>query len=173
MTLQSTVGKNGMSSSGNNVTIGSTAIGTIPSPVNNCSTPMATGTMSGHQECWICYDSDRSDAGPLIQPCSCKGDMSSVHHDCLKQWLMESTTTPGRTTSNPLINPDALVGNNGTSGYGQSNRGSFKQGGNNHHPVAAIKCNVCNEPYTFERSGKYLGLRSLLIQSEFWYNLNF
>lgn len=156
MTLQSTVGTNGMNGT-NVVTIGSTATGTISSPVNNCSTPMATGTMSGHQECWICYDSDRSDAGPLIQPCSCKGDMSSVHHDCLKQWLMESTTTPGRTTSNPLINPDALVGgNNGTSGHGQSNRGSFKQGGNNHHLIAAIKCNVCNEPYTFERSGKHL-----------------
>lgn len=45
-------------------------------------------------ECWICYDSERKDAGPLIQPCACKGDVSVVHHECLKQWLMESYTNP-------------------------------------------------------------------------------
>ena len=45
-------------------------------------------------ECWICYDSDRTDAGPLIHPCSCKGDVSAVHHECLKLWLMESCSNP-------------------------------------------------------------------------------
>lgn len=45
-------------------------------------------------ECWICYDSERTDAGPLIHPCSCKGDVSAVHHECLKQWLMESCSNP-------------------------------------------------------------------------------
>ena len=40
------------------------------------------------KECWICYDNDKSDV--LIQPCSCKGDVSIVHHECLKLWLMES-----------------------------------------------------------------------------------
>lgn len=45
-------------------------------------------------DCWICYDGDRKDMGPLIQPCACKGDVSAVHHDCLKQWLMESHTNP-------------------------------------------------------------------------------
>lgn len=45
-------------------------------------------------ECWICYDTDRIDAGPLIQPCHCKGDVSFVHHDCLKMWLVESSGTP-------------------------------------------------------------------------------
>lgn len=45
-------------------------------------------------ECWICYDSERKDAGPLIRPCSCKGDVSAAHHDCLKKWLMESHTNP-------------------------------------------------------------------------------
>lgn len=45
-------------------------------------------------ECWICYDSDRKDAGPLIQPCLCRGDVSVVHHDCLKTWLMESNSNP-------------------------------------------------------------------------------
>ncbi|KFM68846.1 hypothetical protein X975_25326, partial [Stegodyphus mimosarum] len=39
-------------------------------------------------ECWICYDSEREDSGPLIQPCMCRGDVSVVHHDCLKQWLI-------------------------------------------------------------------------------------
>jgi von Hippel-Lindau disease tumor supressor len=45
-------------------------------------------------ECWICYDSEKKDCGPLITPCSCKGDVSAVHHDCLKKWLMESYTNP-------------------------------------------------------------------------------
>jgi len=41
------------------------------------------------KDCWICYDSDRQDAGPLIQPCHCRGDVSVVHHDCLRRWLVE------------------------------------------------------------------------------------
>ena len=45
-------------------------------------------------ECWICYDSERKDAGPLIQPCLCRGDVSVVHHDCLKTWLIESNSNP-------------------------------------------------------------------------------
>ncbi|XP_054156459.1 uncharacterized protein LOC128954879 [Oppia nitens] len=45
-------------------------------------------------ECWICYDVDRKDSGPLIQPCACKGDVSAVHHDCLRKWLMESYSNP-------------------------------------------------------------------------------
>ncbi|XP_022242943.1 uncharacterized protein LOC106460489 isoform X2 [Limulus polyphemus] len=45
-------------------------------------------------ECWICYDSERQDVGPLIQPCLCKGDMSVVHHDCLKKWLVQSSNNP-------------------------------------------------------------------------------
>ncbi|XP_022902573.2 uncharacterized protein [Onthophagus taurus] len=39
------------------------------------------------EECWICYD-DKNE--PFIKPCACTGDLSSVHHDCLKRWLMES-----------------------------------------------------------------------------------
>jgi len=45
-------------------------------------------------DCWICYDADRTDAGPLIQPCMCRGDVSTVHHDCLKLWLIESNSNP-------------------------------------------------------------------------------
>jgi hypothetical protein len=41
------------------------------------------------QDCWICYDPERTDAGDLIQPCQCKGDVASVHHECLRKWLME------------------------------------------------------------------------------------
>nr|CAD7264010.1 unnamed protein product [Timema shepardi] len=49
---------------------------------------------SGSKDCWICYDSDRQDMGPLIQPCQCRGDVSSVHHDCLRRWLVESAPNP-------------------------------------------------------------------------------
>lgn len=40
------------------------------------------------KDCWICYDNDKLE--PLIQPCRCTGDVSSVHHECLKRWLVES-----------------------------------------------------------------------------------
>ena len=40
-------------------------------------------------ECWICCESDNSQAGSLIQPCGCKGDVGYVHHDCLRRLLVE------------------------------------------------------------------------------------
>lgn len=40
------------------------------------------------RECWICYESEKQE--PLIQPCDCTGDVSSVHHECLRRWLVES-----------------------------------------------------------------------------------
>ncbi|CAL4074343.1 unnamed protein product [Meganyctiphanes norvegica] len=52
--------------------------------INKC----VSGTDSS-AECWICYDTERVDAGPLIQPCDCRGDVRAVHHDCLRKWLME------------------------------------------------------------------------------------
>ncbi|XP_077282905.1 uncharacterized protein LOC143908926 [Arctopsyche grandis] len=45
----------------------------------------------GARDCWICYDSERAE--PLIQPCKCTGDVSSVHHDCLRRWLVESSSS--------------------------------------------------------------------------------
>ncbi|KAG4070867.1 hypothetical protein HA402_011093 [Bradysia odoriphaga] len=40
------------------------------------------------KDCWICYDTEKAE--PLIQPCKCTGDVSSVHHECLRRWLVES-----------------------------------------------------------------------------------
>lgn len=51
----------------------------------------STSTTTIHRECWICYDSDKPD--PLIEPCECTGDVSAVHHECLRRWLMESSTS--------------------------------------------------------------------------------
>lgn len=50
------------------------------------------GDTESLKDCWICYDAERTDAGPLIQPCRCRGDVSSVHHDCLRRWLVESSS---------------------------------------------------------------------------------
>ncbi|XP_048245675.1 uncharacterized protein LOC124144834 isoform X2 [Haliotis rufescens] len=44
----------------------------------------------GQYDCWICYDPDRTDAGPLLQPCACRGDVATVHHNCLHKWLVEN-----------------------------------------------------------------------------------
>ncbi|GBP67737.1 E3 ubiquitin-protein ligase MARCH8 [Eumeta japonica] len=44
-------------------------------------------SVSSQRDCWICYDGERAE--PLIRPCRCTGDLSSVHHDCLRRWLVE------------------------------------------------------------------------------------
>lgn len=44
-----------------------------------------------YNSCWICYDTDKKE--PLIEPCKCTGDVSSVHHECLRRWLVESCST--------------------------------------------------------------------------------
>jgi len=53
------------------------------------NTNLFSGIKQIKQDCWICYDPERTDAGDLIQPCQCKGDVASVHHECLRKWLME------------------------------------------------------------------------------------
>lgn len=47
-------------------------------------------------ECFICYETvdSKPEAGPLIQPCACRGDVSAVHHACLIRWLMEAYSSP-------------------------------------------------------------------------------
>eukprot|EP00057_Strongylocentrotus_purpuratus_P009336 XP_011663810.1 PREDICTED: uncharacterized protein LOC582261 [Strongylocentrotus purpuratus] len=45
-------------------------------------------------ECWICYDRDNPDLGPLITPCTCKGDVAFVHHECLRRWMLELDDSP-------------------------------------------------------------------------------
>ena len=40
-------------------------------------------------ECWICYDKENPSLGPLITPCTCKGDVAFVHHECLRRWMLE------------------------------------------------------------------------------------
>ena len=58
--------------------------------------PFLTDLDSPRRDCWVCYDSERTDAGPMIFPCKCKGDLAAVHHDCLKRWLIEVKDTIGR-----------------------------------------------------------------------------
>lgn len=41
-------------------------------------------TISVVKDCWICYDREKKDI--LIEPCQCKGDVSSVHHECLRKY---------------------------------------------------------------------------------------
>ncbi|CAH4023745.1 unnamed protein product [Pieris brassicae] len=58
----------------------------------NVETDSLVGSIGSVRDCWICYDSSRSD--PLIRPCRCTGDVAAVHHECLKRWLIESYGTP-------------------------------------------------------------------------------
>lgn len=43
-------------------------------------------TFLNKRECWICYDGEKLE--PLIQPCACTGDVSSVHHECLRRYVL-------------------------------------------------------------------------------------
>lgn len=61
-------------------------------PIRQDETSYSTFRVDSKLDCWICYDPDRGDAGSLIQPCVCKGDMAWVHHECLKKWLIESAS---------------------------------------------------------------------------------
>ncbi|XP_026728432.1 uncharacterized protein LOC113494329 isoform X5 [Trichoplusia ni] len=58
----------------------------------NVETDSLVGSVGSARDCWICYDSARSE--PLIRPCRCTGDVSAVHHDCLSRWLVESAQSP-------------------------------------------------------------------------------
>lgn len=60
---------------------------TVPNPEQNVNEDDA---FIDKRDCFICYDSDKTE--PLIQPCNCTGDVSSVHHECLRKWLMESSS---------------------------------------------------------------------------------
>lgn len=53
-----------------------------------CSPEEGQSFLVVKKDCWICYDSEKPEA--LIQPCKCTGDVSSVHHECLRMWLVES-----------------------------------------------------------------------------------
>ncbi|XP_063238059.1 uncharacterized protein LOC134539731 isoform X2 [Bacillus rossius redtenbacheri] len=74
---------------------------TVPSSLDGKSDPTSEKVpriddddTSSSKDCWICYDSERQDMGPLIEPCQCRGDVSNVHHDCLRRWLVESASNP-------------------------------------------------------------------------------
>lgn len=43
--------------------------------------------------CWICCDS-ASDV-PLIQPCACRGSMSSIHASCIEEWIQHHERVTG------------------------------------------------------------------------------
>ncbi|XP_053618408.1 uncharacterized protein LOC128679923 isoform X1 [Plodia interpunctella] len=60
--------------------------------VPNVETDSLVGSVGSGRDCWICYDGSRPE--PLIRPCRCTGDVSAVHHDCLRRWLVESAATP-------------------------------------------------------------------------------
>ncbi|XP_052756280.1 uncharacterized protein LOC113511201 isoform X2 [Galleria mellonella] len=54
----------------------------------NVETDSLVGSVGSARDCWICYDSSKLE--PLIRPCRCTGDVSAVHHECLRRWLVES-----------------------------------------------------------------------------------
>ncbi|XP_028179209.1 uncharacterized protein LOC114366518 isoform X4 [Ostrinia furnacalis] len=63
-----------------------------PDTKQNVETDSLVGSVGSARDCWICYDSGRDE--PLIRPCRCTGDVSAVHHECLRRWLVESASTP-------------------------------------------------------------------------------
>lgn len=66
----------------------------ICAPLHSLQQLQDSSSQERLSDCWICYDSERTDAGALIQPCLCKGDVGSVHHECLRKWLVECASSP-------------------------------------------------------------------------------
>ncbi|XP_058450085.1 uncharacterized protein LOC131429767 [Malaya genurostris] len=66
----------------------SAGAGSSQEPEASTSTAEEGQSFLGKKDCWICYDNEKPE--PLIQPCRCTGDVSSVHHECLRRWLVES-----------------------------------------------------------------------------------
>lgn len=62
------------------------AAGDLPlPPAGNEGIDLNADADDTSMECWICRDTDNTD--PLIQPCGCRGSMSSVHASCVEQWI--------------------------------------------------------------------------------------
>ena len=46
--------------------------------------------MSEAPICMICQEDTQTSTNPLLSPCSCKGSISSIHRECLEQWIFHS-----------------------------------------------------------------------------------
>lgn len=90
--LNGAVCKSGLAESELLVGDGKTAVGVN----NNGFLGSSKAAAMNVPECFICYETVESkpEAGPLIQPCACRGDVSAVHHACLIRWLMEAYSSP-------------------------------------------------------------------------------
>jgi hypothetical protein len=43
--------------------------------------------------CVICQEETCTPTNPFLSPCSCKGSVSSIHRECLEQWIFHSNKT--------------------------------------------------------------------------------
>ncbi|NDB60010.1 E3 ubiquitin-protein ligase MARCH [bacterium] len=43
--------------------------------------------------CVICQEDTCTPTNPFLSPCSCKGTVSSIHRECLEQWVFHSNKT--------------------------------------------------------------------------------
>ena len=43
--------------------------------------------------CVICQEDTCTPTNPFLSPCSCKGSVSSIHRECLEQWVFHSNKT--------------------------------------------------------------------------------
>ena len=56
---------------------------------NQISKSISSSTSSLHPECYICRDNNFNDY--FIRPCLCKGELGTVHHNCLKRFILEKS----------------------------------------------------------------------------------
>ena len=49
-------------------------------------------TISDVKSCRICLGEENFAQDPLISPCKCSGTMSSIHLECLREWLNSKRT---------------------------------------------------------------------------------
>ena len=93
-------------------------------------------------DCWICYDPDRNDCGPMIHPCDCRGDVGAVHHDCLRRWLVEVKSLPYTEMYKNVRNVFTYLTHFSTNLQSADN-------------PEALKCKVCSAPYMVEKGSQF------------------
>jgi hypothetical protein len=49
--------------------------------------------MSNKPSCVICQEDTSTSSNPFLSPCSCKGSVSSIHRECLEEWIFHSNKT--------------------------------------------------------------------------------
>lgn len=100
------------------------------------TTRKSTSISKGSSEtCYICCDGGNKSR--IVNPCLCKGGLNSVHHDCLKLWILN--TINAKDSGYEVVDPTA---------YGENTTAIIPK----NKKKKVIRCKVCNYPYKISQT---------------------